>query len=82
MLTHREGEPAARGAAITEPRPPDHPVRVTYRRLRSGGLTAGEAGNLTAHLAGLRPVPRGWEVEELERLLFVRELVRQGRIGS
>ena len=58
------------------------PALRTFRRLRMGGLTMSEAGNLTAHVKGLHAVPGGWTVEEIERLLFVRELVRQGRMGS
>ena len=58
------------------------PARRTFRRLRMGGLTMTEAGNLTAHVKGLHAVPGGWTVEEIERLLFVREMVRQGRMGS
>jgi len=58
------------------------PLRTTYRRLRLAGLTAREAGTLTGHLAGLRIVPSGWSIEEVERLLFVRELVRTDRMGS
>lgn len=58
------------------------PAGRTFRRLRMGGLTPSEAGNLTARVKGLRAVPGGWSVEEIERLLFVRELVRQGRITS
>jgi hypothetical protein len=57
-------------------------VRMTYRRLRIAGLEAREAASLTARLSGLPMVPRGWQVEEVERLLFVRELVRTGRMGS
>lgn len=82
MLTHREADAVTRAPGDAEPGPPVHPVRTTYRRLRMGGLTAAEAGNLTAHLAGLPAVPKGWQVEELERLLFVRELVRLGRLRS
>lgn len=82
MLTHREAEPTARAAAVAEPGPSAQLVRTTYRRLRMSGLTEGEAGNLTAHLAGLRPVPRGWQIEEIQRLLFVRELVRLSRLQS
>ena len=55
---------------------------ATYRRLRFAGLTAREAGSLTGHLHGLASVPGGWTIEEVEHLLFVRELVRLGRIGS
>ena len=51
MLTHREAQGIARTASVAQPSPPAHHVRTTYRRLRMGGLTAGEAGNLTAHLA-------------------------------
>lgn len=57
-------------------------VRMTYRRLRIAGLDAREAASLTARLSGLPMIPRGWRVEEVERLLFVRELVRTGRMGS
>jgi hypothetical protein len=57
-------------------------ARTTYRRLRIAGLSAREAGSLTGHLAGLHAVPGGWAIEEVERLLFVRELVRTGRMGS
>ena len=57
-------------------------ARATWRRLRLAGLSPREAASLTAHLAGLAMVPGGWAIEELERLLFVRELVRTGRMGS
>jgi hypothetical protein len=55
---------------------------ATYRRLRFLGLSSREAANLTGHLHGLPPVPAGWSIEEVERLLFVGELARLGRIGS
>ena len=55
---------------------------ATYRRLRIAGLDAREAGTLTGHLNGLTSVPGGWAIEEVEHLLFVRELVRLGRMGS
>lgn len=69
-------------APVVEPVPRIHPVRATFRRLCMAGLTPHEAGTLTGHLAGLRIVPGGWSIGEVERLLFVRELVRIGRIGS
>ena len=62
--------------------PAHETVRMTYRRLRIAGLDAREAASLTARLSGLPMVPRGWQVAEIERLLFVRELVRTGRMGS
>lgn len=70
------------GQAALEGAHPHETVRMTYRRLRIAGLDAREAASLTARLSGLPMVPRGWQVEEVERLLFVRELVRTGRMGS
>jgi hypothetical protein len=57
-------------------------VRSTYQRLRMVGLTATEAGNLTAHLNGLHVAEHGWTLQEIERLLFIRALVELGRIPS
>ena len=57
-------------------------VRSTYHRLRMVGLTAVEAGNLTAHLNGLHVAEHGWTLLEIERLLFVRALAERGRIAS
>ena len=76
-------QPTGQAAVDRAPSQPTHEtVRTTYRRLRIAGLDAGEAASLTAHLCGLPMVPRGWQVAEIERLLFVRELVRTGRMGS
>jgi hypothetical protein len=44
------------------------------------GWSEREAGNLAAHLAGLTPSPRGWQIHEVEGLLFVRALVMRGRL--
>ena len=57
-------------------------VAVTARRLQLGGLTLGEAANLTAHLAGLPPVRSGWTLRQVEHLLFLRSIVEMGRIES
>jgi hypothetical protein len=73
-------EPGTPSASLADATIPT--ARMTYRRLRLAGLTAREAGTLAAHLAGLHIAPGGWSIDELERLLFVRELVRTGRIGS
>ena len=81
MLSHDVPTAAAR-AALDDPPVPVRPARATYRRLRIGGWTEGEAGNLTAHLTGLAVARSGWKVEEIERLLFVRELARTGRLRS
>ena len=55
-------------------------VRSTYQRLRMVGLTATEAGNLTAHLNGIHTAEQGWTTSEIEGLLFLRALVDLGRI--
>ena len=57
-------------------------ARTTYRRLLMSGLSTREAGNLTAHLAGIHTVAKGWNIEEIEHLLFVRDMVDRGRLGS
>jgi hypothetical protein len=57
-------------------------VRSTYHGLRLVGLSAIEAGNLTAHLNGLQVAERGWSLSEIERILFLRALVDLGRISS
>ena len=76
-------EPSGQAAFDRAPADPAHEtVRMTYRRLQTVGLEAPEAASLTARLTGLAMVPGGWKVEEIERLLFVRELVRTGRMGS
>jgi hypothetical protein len=56
--------------------------RATFRRLRICGLSAAEAGNLTARLEGLPPVHDGWRVLEIERLVFLRWLVDRGRFAD
>ena len=78
--TNPSTTPAALDGAV--PTPARDTVRTTYRRLRMAGLSTREAGSLTAHLTGLPIVAGGWRVEEVERLLFARELVRTGRMGS
>jgi hypothetical protein len=55
-------------------------VRSAYRGLRAIGLSEAEAGNLSAHLAGLGRARSGWQLVEIERLLFIRSLVAQRRI--
>jgi hypothetical protein len=56
-------------------------VRSTYRGLRRMGWSEDEAGNLAAHLAGLTASRRGWQIREVEGLLFIRALAERGRIA-
>jgi hypothetical protein len=63
----------------------DHglPTRATYRSLVQRGFTPGEAANLTAYLAGIEVGQgRPWRLADIDRLLFLRELCRTGRLGA
>ncbi len=78
MMNDLQDRPSrAAGAATREP-PAD--ARATYRQLRAAGFEHAEAGNLTAYLAGLAPVESGWEIAEIDRLLFVRYMAVRGRL--
>jgi len=58
-------------------------TRATYRALLVRGFSTGEAANLTAYLAGIEVGSgRPWRVADIDRLLFLRELCRTGRIGA
>ena len=79
-MDDREGH---RPAKERTPSPPSTSApRATYLSLGSRGLAPAEAGNLTAFMNGLRPVEQGWTVAEIGRLLFLRDLVERGRLGS
>lgn len=58
-------------------------TRTTYRALLVRGFTAGEAANLTAYLAGIEVGQgRPWRLADVDRLIFLRELCRTGRLGA
>lgn len=58
-------------------------TRDTYRALLLRGLNPGEAANLTAYLSGIEVGSgRPWRLADIDRLLFLRELCRSGRIGA
>jgi len=56
--------------------------RRVFLGLRRCGLSIEQAGNLTAHLEGIRPVPGGWTLEEVARLQFARWMVMAGELGG
>jgi len=56
--------------------------RRVFLGLRRCGLSVEQAGNLTAHLEGIRPVPGGWTLDEVARLQFARWLVTDGLLGA
>jgi hypothetical protein len=57
-------------------------TRRTVRLLTLRGLAPAEATNLTAYLCGLPVADNSWELRQINRLLFLRELNRQGRFGQ
>ncbi len=62
-----------------------HPptARETYRALLLRGFSPGEAANLTAFLSGIGlGAGTAWRLADVDRLLFLRELCRSGRIGA
>ena len=58
-------------------------TRDTYRGLLLRGLNPGEAANLTAFLSGIHiAAGHPWRLADIDRLLFLRELCRTGRVGA
>lgn len=55
--------------------------RITYRNLLRRGLGPDEAANLTAFLFGIPVGAHHWDVKEINRILFLRELTVAGRFG-
>lgn len=57
-------------------------TRATYRLLILRGLAPDEAANLTAWLCGIHVGSQRWRLDEINRLLFLRELSESGRFGA
>jgi|SRR5207244_2182670 len=56
-------------------------TRATYRNLLLRGLAPEEAANLTAFLCGIHVGSQPWKLDEVNRVLFLRELQAAGRFG-
>jgi hypothetical protein len=71
-------------AALTVAPSISHDVRTraTYRLLVMRGLAPDEAANLTAFLSGIHVGGQGWKLNQVNQLLFLRELNRSGRFGE
>lgn len=73
-------------AAISTTAGPDTAPSVatlaTHRDLIRKGMTVAEAANLTAYLCGIPLHDVQWSLTQVNRLLFMRELHRSGRIGE
>jgi hypothetical protein len=74
--------PGSGWSTTEEPAPLRLSSDIIYRRLTVGGWDPREAGNLIAHLAGLRPARFGWTVREIDHLIFLRRMVEDGRLPS
>ena len=55
---------------------------ATHRALLRKGLTVAEATSLTAFLCGIPLREVQWSLAQVNRLLFIRELHRSGRLGE
>lgn len=82
------GSAGVSGSIETRPssRPDDRSRRpatkATYRTLLLRGLTPDEAASLTAFLCGLQVGSGHWHIDQVNQLLFLRELHNGGRFGS
>jgi hypothetical protein len=73
--------PGSEWATTEEPGRSRPSPDVIYHQLTVGGWDPREAGNLIAHLEGLRPARFGWTVHEIDHLLFLRRMLDSGRLS-
>ncbi len=57
-------------------------IRSSYRLLMMRGLSATEAGNVVAYVAGLHASETGWSTRQIEDIVALRSLVACGVIAS
>jgi len=60
---------------------PDLETRSTVRQLTLRGLAPSDALNVTALMCGIPVADRHWQLREINQMLFLRALRRQGRFG-
>ena len=81
---------SAAGSGSIDTRTPSRPAepvqrpatKATYRTLLLRGLTPDEAASLTAYLCGISVGSGRWHIDQVNALLFLRELQIAGRFGS
>ena len=69
-------------ASVLDPSPAANPelhTRATYRNLLMRGLAPDEAANLTAWMAGIAVGETHWTLRQINQLLFLREMNRNGQ---
>jgi hypothetical protein len=54
---------------------------AAYRQLVARGLEPGEAANVAAYLAGIPIGDHAWMLDEVNHLIFLRELSVAGTLG-
>jgi hypothetical protein len=59
----------------------DDNVERTYKLLRFQNLSPEEAVSLTAVSVNLNPSPH-WTLDEIKRILFIRDMVEKGRLNG
>ena len=57
-------------------------LRAAYRLLQAQGLESGEAANLTAWLTGIPVRNHNWEINQVQALMFLRQMNDTGRFGA
>jgi hypothetical protein len=67
------------GAAKSRADADEVDTRAIYRALLVRSLRPAEAANLTAFLCGIPLGEQPWKIDEVNRLLFLRELYSAGR---
>lgn len=57
-------------------------IQRAFHQLTTGGLSAIEAGNVVAYVAGLHASETGWSTRQIERLVDLRARVVCGVVAS
>jgi hypothetical protein len=57
-------------------------TQLAYRQLISSGISSPEAAGLISYVVGLAPCESGWSLDEVNLLLFLRDLYRHTGWGK
>ena len=87
VLAAVSGAASGSDTVTTSPAPspettPELPTKATYRNLILRGLAPDEAANLTAYLAGIGVGGTHWTLRQINQLLFLRQMNRDGRFAE
>lgn len=80
---HPHGAPLTTGSASPlRGTPAASWAQESQRQLRMEGLSAIEASNVVAYVAGLHAVDGGWSIDEIDRLVALRARVECADVAS